>query len=82
MTSSNEPNETTRGAALPLLLGATQAARMLGVSRSEFYQLDATGMLPSPIRWGAKKKKRWPTTRLRRWADANCPRREIWEKRA
>ncbi|MCE9635768.1 MAG: helix-turn-helix domain-containing protein [Planctomycetes bacterium] len=64
-------------AALPLLLDATEAADFLGVSRSSFYRLDLSGVVPSPIR--LSKFRRWSRPELRRWVEAGCPPRDRWE---
>jgi predicted DNA-binding transcriptional regulator AlpA len=60
-----------------LLLRARDAAAFLGVSRSEFYRMDATGQVPSPVRFG--KLKRWSRLELREWVAKRCPARDKWE---
>lgn len=67
------------GGVLPLLLKAEAAARFLGFSKSEFYRLNTTGLIPSPIRFG--KVMRWPRSVLRRWTEAGCPPRHEWESK-
>jgi predicted DNA-binding transcriptional regulator AlpA len=64
-------------ACLPLLLDATEAAEFVGVSRSSFYRLDLSGVVPSPIR--LSKFRRWSRPELRRWVEAGCPPRSRWE---
>ncbi len=65
----------------PLLVGAGDAARILGMSRSYFCSLNQAGFIgPMPIRFG--KKTLWGTDQLRQWVDAGCPQREVWVKRA
>jgi predicted DNA-binding transcriptional regulator AlpA len=70
--------ESPAGATLPLLLDAAEAARLLGVGRTTFYQLDVTGRVPRAIR--LSKIRRWSRPELRRWVDAGCPPREHWER--
>ena len=60
-----------------LLLGAKEAAGLVGVSPSYFYYLDTTGQVPRPVPFG--KVKRWVRSILKRWADAGCPKRDEWE---
>lgn len=64
--------------ALPLLLDAAEAARLLGVGRTTFYQFDLTGLVPRPVR--LSKIRRWSRPELHRWVEAGCPPRSRWER--
>lgn len=62
----------------PLLLTASETARLLGVSRSKFWELASRGRIPLPIRF-SPRCPRWPRDELERWIRAGCPNRSIWE---
>jgi predicted DNA-binding transcriptional regulator AlpA len=57
---------------------ANGAARLLSISRSQFWKLHALGLVPSPVRIGARTV-RWRLEELKQWILAGCPSREIWE---
>ena len=64
-----------------LLASAANAASMLGMSRSFFYQLHSSGRLgPMPVPFG--RKKLWRVEELRAWTqhEPPCPSREAWLK--
>ncbi len=61
----------------PLLLTATEAAALLGVSRSVFYRWDARGEVPRPIQIG--RLRRWTRLDVLRWVERRCPPRHAWE---
>ena len=62
----------------PLLVSAAEAARMLGVGHSLFYEMGADGRLgPMPIRFG--RKCLWRTDELRQWCEDGCPPRCKWQ---
>ena len=50
----------------PLLVAANDAAELLGMSRSFFYENVSTGRIPPPVKIG--KKSLWSTERLSQWA--------------
>ncbi|MDP9363538.1 MAG: helix-turn-helix domain-containing protein [Chloroflexota bacterium] len=50
---------------LPILLKAEQGARLLGISRSKFFQLMAAGELPGVVRIG--RSVRISRAALERW---------------
>lgn len=56
-----------------LLVDATAAARMLGICRRYFLQLNDMGRVPAPIRFG--KRKLWSVQGLQQWAEKGCPNR-------
>jgi len=61
----------------PLLVGAAEAAELLGIGRSLFYELNSTGQLgPKCIRFG--RRRLWKFAELKSWVEANCPSRERW----
>jgi predicted DNA-binding transcriptional regulator AlpA len=63
----------------PLLIDAKQAAGLLGIGRSLFYEMHSSGRLgPLPIRLG--RAVRWRCDELTRWVDAGCPPRVKWCK--
>jgi predicted DNA-binding transcriptional regulator AlpA len=61
----------------PILLDARNAATALGVGRSLFYQLCASGRIgPLPVKLG--ERSLWARAELEDWAAAGCPTREEW----
>ena len=66
------------GAAIePILVNAVDAARSLGISRSQFLALESAGRVPRKTRLGGSV--RWSLQELRAWASAGCPSRDRWE---
>ncbi len=66
------PNEQLE----PLLVSASDAAKMIGVGKSLFYQLVSDGRLgPEPVELG---KKLYSLSELQSWVDAKCPARSEW----
>jgi hypothetical protein len=64
----------------PILVGSEDAASMLNISLTAFKALDRAGQIgPMPVRIGMLKRKLWSVSELRQWAEAKCPRREIWQ---
>lgn len=62
-----------------LLCSTNDAAAMLGVGKSKFYQMHSTGTLgPMPILLDTKKM--WSVDELRQWVQAGCPIREKWQQ--
>jgi len=59
-----------------LLLSASEAAGLLSISRSMFYQLLSAGRIPAPVRLG--RRALWRKAELESWTAAGCPAREIW----
>lgn len=61
----------------PILVGISDAAKMLSISRGLFYEMISDGRLgPVGIRFG--RKRLFSVGELRRWVDASCPCREKW----
>jgi len=63
---------------ITLLLTASEAARLIGISRAKFYAMHSSGRLgPLPVSFG-KSCTRWIRTELESWVEARCPSRDIW----
>jgi predicted DNA-binding transcriptional regulator AlpA len=79
----NAEQHTSVSACPPILLDARSAAAALGVGRTLFYRLCASGRIgPLPIKLG--ERSLWARAELEDWAAAGCPTREEWlrQKRA
>src|SRR5262245_22574590 len=59
-------------------LAAADAAKFLGVSASQFYDLDARGFLPEPALLGDRRCRRWCRRELLAWLLAGAPPRTRW----
>jgi prophage regulatory protein len=64
----------------PLLLTATEAARLCGVSEATWYRMASGARTPAPIRL-SRGCVRWRLDELRDWIAAGCPDRRTWEAR-
>lgn len=64
----------------PILITGVAAAEFIGVGKSLFYQLDASGALPAPVR--LHKKRLWSVELLKLWVGNDCPSRdsEQWKR--
>ena len=62
----------------PLLVDQMTAARMLGLGKTLFYELLATGQIPPGVKLG--RRRLWSVDELKAWARANCPSREKWDR--
>ena len=63
----------------PLLVGAGDAARLLGIGRTLFLQMDNSGRLgPMGLNFG--KRRLWSIEELRMWVQVGTPIRERWER--
>src|SRR4029450_8055482 len=60
-----------------LLVSAAEAARLCGRSKASWWRDHAAEGNPAPGRLGGRTL--WRVEELRRWADAGCPDRKIWE---
>ncbi|HEV8062781.1 MAG TPA: hypothetical protein VGP68_23070, partial [Gemmataceae bacterium] len=60
-------------------VSADAAARMAGVSPSTWWRLHAGAKVPKPNRLGGRTF--WRVDELRRWIEAGCPDRKVWEAR-
>ncbi len=62
---------------VPLLLGAEDAARALGIGRTSFLLADKTGEISlQSVRIGGQRL--WSLPELRAWVLAGCPARQRW----
>jgi len=76
MTPKAEP-QTSTPTCTPILLDAQSAAAALGIGRSLFYQLCASGRIgPLPVKLG--ERSLWARAELEDWALAGCPPRQVW----
>ena len=55
----------------PLLIGAVDLARLLGVSTRTLWRLRSAGELPEPVRFGGTV--RWRLEEVRKWIAEGCP---------
>lgn len=77
VTEQHQNSTTTIGSnPEPILLSAAQAAQLLGVGRTLWYQLVATGRAPAPLHLGGRVL--WRTRELRAWIEAGAPPRARW----
>jgi excisionase family DNA binding protein len=61
----------------PLLLDTRQTAAVLGIGRTHFYRLCASGRIgPLPVKLG--ERSLWARAELEDWVAAGCPVREDW----
>lgn len=61
-------------------LAAPDAARLLGISTSAFYDLDSRGLVPTAVTLGdGKTLRRWRRSELIAWLAAGAPARARWE---
>lgn len=73
--------ETTNTTNKPdtLAVTAADAAKLLGISRGQWFKLHAMGRVPRPVRLG-QRAPRWRRVELEAWLAAGCPDRETWER--
>lgn len=60
-----------------LAYDAATLARLLGVSVRHIRRMDASGLLPKPVRFG--RSKRWVAETIQQWLRAGSPPRAEWE---
>jgi predicted DNA-binding transcriptional regulator AlpA len=63
----------------PEALAAADAARLLGISRSQFFKMHSAGKVPMPV-YLTLRCPRWRRAELLNWLDAGCPDRLTWTK--
>jgi predicted DNA-binding transcriptional regulator AlpA len=61
-----------------LLITAQEGAAMIGVSLRQWWRLFSSGKIPRAVIIG--QSKRWRPHELRRWVDAGCPERSVWDQ--
>jgi predicted DNA-binding transcriptional regulator AlpA len=61
-----------------LTLDASEAAALIGIARSTFWKLHASGRTPAPLRMSGRVV-RWRRAELAAWVAAGCPAREKWK---
>ncbi len=67
MTTSNDT----------LLIDATSAAMLCGMSRAAWYKRLSSGQVPRPVKIGSLA--RWRKNELAAWVAADCPARSKWD---
>jgi predicted DNA-binding transcriptional regulator AlpA len=68
----NEPTEA-------LLIDSEGVQKMLSISRTHFFRLNASGLIPKPVRLG--RSTRWRVQELHAWIAAGMPPRVRWDWR-
>jgi len=61
----------TRTDTAPMLIGADDVARIMGVSVRTLWRMLSAGKVPSPLRIG--RNTRWRASELTAWIDRGCP---------
>jgi predicted DNA-binding transcriptional regulator AlpA len=61
----------------PLLVNATAAAAIVGVSRVVWWNLNRSARCPRPL--ALSRRPMWRADELRRWVEAGAPPRAKWE---
>ena len=62
-----------------LLVSAAEAASLLGIGRSLFYQMHSSGRLgPLPVKLGSRSL--WSRVELQLWVENCCPGRAAWQQ--
>jgi len=64
-----------------LLMDAARVGRLLALSPSTVWRMDAAGKLPKPLRLSTGTT-RWRTDDIRRWVELGCPGRRDFEATA
>jgi prophage regulatory protein len=55
----------------PLLIPASEVARLLGISKRTLWRLLSAGKLPAPVRLG--NNVRWRLDEVEQWISQGCP---------
>jgi predicted DNA-binding transcriptional regulator AlpA len=81
MSNTSHATESER-LALPaserLAVPSAGVAKLLNISQRHVANLNTTGRLPRPVRFG--RSVRWSVAELRDWLESGAPSREKWEK--
>ena len=79
--SGNKPLQDNPDAVAPtveaLLVPAHVAGPMCGRSKASWWRDHTAGRIPAPIKLGGRSL--WRVEELRRWVEAGCPSRTVWE---
>ena len=59
----------------PLLISASEAARLIGVSRSKWYQLYNEGRTPLPVK--IDRRSLWRVSDIKTWVENGCKPRGV-----
>lgn len=59
-----------------LLISAAEAAKLCGVGRTLWLQMNSAGRVPQPVRLG--RRCLWRVREIERWTAAGCPCRQRW----
>src|SRR5438128_158512 len=62
-----------------LLVSAEVAGSMCGRSEASWWRDHAAKRIPAPVKLGGRTL--WRVDELRRWVEAGCPVRSVWEAR-
>ena len=80
ISTNTDPNGNPQGSLFPFMVGAHDASRLLGISRTTLYSMHSTGQLgPSPHKYG--RRRLWAVAELQAWIKAGSPARPIWNKK-
>ncbi len=60
------------------MVGAVEAARICGISRTTWYSLKAAGRVPAPVHLG--RRVLWRREELHDWMTAGCPPLYQWQR--
>jgi len=63
----------------PFAVSAPDAAKLCGVGKTLWHELDSTARIPAPIKLGARCV--WVVDELRAWLHAGAPPRDQWQAR-
>ncbi len=72
------PPAETAPATPGIMVGAVEAARICGISRTTWYSLKAAGRLPAPVHLG--RRVLWRREELHDWMTARCPSLHQWQR--
>lgn len=61
----------------PLMVGNKEVVKLLGISRTTWNNLIASGNTPKPSHLG--RRVLWLKSEIESWCRAGCPSREKWE---
>ena len=59
----------------PLMISASDAALLIGVSRSKWYELYNSGRTPLPLK--IDRRSLWRVSDLRKWVESGCRPRAV-----